>query len=702
MRPTDGHRRASHLQKKVSLLMTNSNPNIIADNRTTIVLAGNGQQIPLELRHLSELRVREELRAFCTSCQQITISGWQNVVTAPTEISQFFLELILDSPTTWSFEAQDSCVRSDNPFEAILNTSISRTDLAAIGQATSFAIATAGIVCPAAAQEAANRIRQWLSNNGIQGESSRSLAAQIRRNTAVPETNSHASPQDAARMVLAHLQTVREQNGEQAISSPPVRYHMDDFYLWNGQFWDICRAFEEKVVRILLEVGGETPLTKTFVSSVVMVIKGLVQLDANELRPPLHIIDETEQQIRECQVIGTENGIIDVAAIGCHDSTIQVYPLTPAMFEVPRLPYQYIAPALCPLWLHTLTEILATTSPADHRIDVLQEFFGYCLLSANHRFETFLILIGDGSNGKSVILEVLSALLGKRNVSHVPLDAFGGEFRNAEMIGKLANIATDMQRMPRVHEGILKQLVSGEPIQINRKHKPPVSMYPTAKLIFATNHLPPFSDTSDGLWRRMLVIPFFIQFMADRIDRHRARRIVAEELPGVLNWALEGARRLTVNDTFTRCDVCEGVKGGHRHDSDPFQQFLDECCERGPGLSILVDTLYRAYRGFCDECGKMPKAKSEFGKQIARVPGVARERETTASRRYYYYNGIGCLPTVLVNPDQDYRHQRYQSPFRQELYPPANRHRRRVEETLSSSSPDASPPPDRGMNPETT
>lgn len=681
--------------------MSNSNPSTDEDNRDAVVLVANGQQRPIDLRALSGPTYFEQARAYCVACTQITVTDWQNVVRTPAETSQVFLRLMYPSSITWCFQVRGNPTLFSDPLEALLNTSIDSTDQTVIGQATNFALALAAHVCPAAATEAGSRIRQWLSNNGVNGESGRSLAAQIRRMSSAATPNERLTPQGAALMVLAQLQAEREERGERNPDSPPVRFYQDDFYDWNGSQWKLSRQFEHRVVRILQRGQESTGLTNNFVRSVLMNLKGLTLLDTGVLRPPYCITDGNEPQVQECQALGTENGFLDLQAVLTSDQPATLHPPNPSLFAVPYLHYPHDCTAPCPLWLQTLAEILPPMSPDDHRIAVVQEYFGYCLLATNHRFEKFLILIGEGSNGKSVVLEVLSEMLGRHNVSHVSLDAFGGEFRNAEMIGKLANIATDMQRMPRVHEGILKQLVSGEPIQINRKHQAPVSMYPTAKLVFATNHLPPFADTSDGLWRRMMVVPFNVRFAAERIDRYRARRIVAEELPGVLNWALEGARRLIRNDAFTHCCVCESAKGWHRHDSDPFLQFLDECCDVREGLTVLADDLYSAYRGFCDHSGRMPKARPEFGKQLAKIAGVSRVR-TSSVRRYYVYHGIGLLPTVMGTAAQDYRTTQYRPPRHQETYPGANRHGRPAVESSTAASPDASGLAHRGMNPETT
>ena len=130
-------------------------------------------------------------------------------------------------------------------------------------------------------------------------------------------------------------------------------------------------------------------------------------------------------------------------------------------------------------------EIFPLECDDDNRIAVLQEFMGLTLFPNQMRHEKFLITVGHGANGKSTILRVWEQMLGPQNVTHVPLDALGGEFRLHEMMGKLANIASDMKRMEKMEEGRLKELVSGEPLQVNRKFKSPLTMVPTARLIFA-------------------------------------------------------------------------------------------------------------------------------------------------------------------------------------------------------------------------
>ena len=383
-------------------------------------------------------------------------------------------------------------------------------------------------------------------------------------------------------------------------------------------------------------------------------IQALTLLDVGQARPPVWVQDD-EPEITPVRLLALTNGTIEIGHSGQETQTPVLRQHDPRVFGTAVLPYAFDASATCPLWQQTLHEIFPPLGDGDRRQHILQEFFGYCLLPWNHSLEQFVILLGAGANGKSVILTVLRHVLGSENVSNVPLDALSSEFRAADMAGKLANIASDMQRMQRVQEGLLKQLISGEPTQVNRKHKAPITIYPSAKLVFATNHLPPFADTSNGIWRRMCVIPFHERFDEGCRDLHRADRL-RDELPGILNWALEGSQRLLQQDAFTTCEVCDQACSEHRHDSDPFRQFFDECCVLSEGAIVPVDELYFAYKEFCEHSGKKSKAKSEFGKQMRTLQGVHRRRGTT-ERRAYEYCGIAILPGVL-----DRNPTRYQVP----------------------------------------
>lgn len=617
------------------------------DDRYTISISTSTQTLPLSLRQLLQPEYAQGVKEYFERERRIDVHNLERLLVAPEECVQAFLSILVQCNNERRFMVQGGERVFVDPFDAILNTTFDKSELSVVGRAAKCAVMFAATYCSGTFQEAATRIHSWLARNGIQSEPIRSIAAEIRRLLPSEEDSESVRPQDLANMVLRHLQQERSRQGENNITTPPVRYFQGDFSIYRKGLWHKIADFRCEIVRILQTLQIRSSLTDTIVNSVMTNLQAMTGLDCQDVRPPFLVTDGHETRVQHQEALSLENGIIIPSENVPNTSQHTLLAHTASLFAAPYLGYAYNAHATCELWIRTLEQVLPRRSNDDRRVEVLQEFVGYCLLVSNCTFETFLILTGNGSNGKSVILAVLCAMLGKHNVSHVPLDYFGAEFRNSEMKGKLANVATDLQRIARVHEGSLKQMTSGEPIQVNRKYKDPESMYPTAKLVFATNHLPSFADTSNGLWRRMLVIPFLVQFSGDQVDRLRSQRIIQGELAGVLNWALAGARRLLAQNGFTDCRVCEEAKREHRQDSDPFLQFLDECCEVRASLSVPAKSLYTAYTRFCEDSRRMPKSHSEFGKQL-KSKGFVKERSSQSRQRTYVYRGIGLL---LIVPD---------------------------------------------------
>ena len=104
-----------------------------------------------------------------------------------------------------------------------------------------------------------------------------------------------------------------------------------------------------------------------------------------------------------------------------------------------------------------------------------------------------------------MVLRVLRALLGPDNVSSVSLSQLNGRFDLSQTLGKLVNIASEVDNVRQVDEAVLKQFTGEDVMQFERKYRDGFSAMPTAKLIIAANTRPPLRDRSDGLWRRLIV-----------------------------------------------------------------------------------------------------------------------------------------------------------------------------------------------------
>jgi P4 family phage/plasmid primase-like protien len=441
-------------------------------------------------------------------------------------------------------------------------------------------------------------------------------------------------------------------NAETLATLPVVAFYCDELFYYTGTHWRKVshKEFNAQVTASLQQADHGDQVTTKFVGDVMTNVVGMTLLPQGDHSPPLWLDEESPRGFPPSPYIAFENGLVDLDE--ALEATATLSEHDPRHFSTTVLPYAFDPAAECPLWRETLRDIfrarpLRRPRPLrqlrDRRERVLQEFFGYSLLKHNMQFEKCLVLFGEGANGKSTITKTWIKMLGVNNVSHVPLDKIGGEFWLVRMIDMHANIVADMNFLDRVEEGIFKALVSGDELDANRKNLSQVRMKPTAKLVFATNVLPPFKDRTNGSWRRLITMPLFACLEGEDCDRQRADRLIGEELPGIFNWALEGARRLRQQSGFTTCQVCQRALNQHRFDSDPVRQFVSECTHRGDDRFVRKTDLYGAYHEWCDNNGRHPCASSEFGKHIVAMPGITVGRETTGSPRPRTYVGIGLV-----------------------------------------------------------
>ena len=257
-----------------------------------------------------------------------------------------------------------------------------------------------------------------------------------------------------------------------------------------------------------------------------------------------------------------------------------------------RLPITWDATSACPRWEQTLKEIFAPDADKDAKIALLQEWFGYCLVP-DARQNKFLWLVGGGGNGKSLVLDVLAAIIGNDNISHAQLERLDRGPVRAELEGKLVNISSEMSPDATVGDGYLKQITGGDPIEAERKYERPFSFSPYCRLIGATNELPRLLDQSDGFARRALFLTFNRRFAEEEQNRNLMNELRAE-LPGILAWSVRGLQRLRAQGNFTIPPSATSTLTEYRKESDPVQLFLGEQgYEPNPAGAIEKSSLYR-------------------------------------------------------------------------------------------------------------
>lgn len=329
------------------------------------------------------------------------------------------------------------------------------------------------------------------------------------------------------------------------------------------------------------------------------------------------------------EIFAFHNGLLRVDVES--GSALSFDPPDARWFSRVRFPYRYDETADCARWLAFVSRVLP--EPEDRRL--LQEIFGYCLIP-DTRLQKFFLFEGRGSNGKSVTTNVLTELLGADNVSSVALEEFGDAFGLETTIGKLANIVSEINDPSKLPEGIIKKVVGGERITINRKHLKAVQVKPSARLVVTTNEVPQFRDQSNGMSRRLVPLRFRVCIPEHEQDPHLLDALTVE-LPGIFLWALEGLKRLRRRGQFELTDSSRAMLEEMRPDLPSSRQFLQMCCEQAPGAWTSTDALYAAYESWCVDMDLRPEARSKFCQKIGwDFPEATQQREGSGDRRYGY------------------------------------------------------------------
>jgi len=290
------------------------------------------------------------------------------------------------------------------------------------------------------------------------------------------------------------------------------------------------------------------------------------------------------------------------------------------------LSYEYDYYATCPRFKKFISEVLVKEdgkAPDDDLASILQELVGYSLTQETNR-EAMVWLAGEGGNGKTVMITILSKLLGPLAVG-MDFQTIGmaGNYDLAELPGKRIVFSTESERGGNMAEGYIKRIVSGETIMARAIYGKPFPFKSTAKIWWAMNDKPNVKDTSNALYRRLKLIPFHRVFKDAEKDIHL---IVAlcEELPGILNWAMEGLLRLRRQGQFSEAAAINAAKDEFRMESNPVAQWLKERTEAGGGTQAT--SAFQNYALWCTRSGHHELNSTNFGRELTRL-NVKKERK---------------------------------------------------------------------------
>ena len=340
---------------------------------------------------------------------------------------------------------------------------------------------------------------------------------------------------------------------------------------------------------------------------------------------PFLVLEERRYSIDGNKIV-FDNCVLDV-------SSGAVLPFGKEVYTDYVRPFSYYDDSKCPLWRKFLNEVL----PDVEEQACLQEFFGMCYLDRSRwSVEKFALFVGSGSNGKSVVFDVIKSVIGKDRVSYLSPDQLTNEKQVVSVVGKRLNFAPDI-RKGAAFDSALKALSSGQDVAGWRLYAGS-TVVKCPPLVFALNEMPRFKDVTQGFFRRIMLFSFDVTIPEDRQDRSLASKIVERESGAVFRWIMEGLWRLQGNrGEFTCCEKMatnlETLKRKVRDEENPVLQYLDSA-----GYSISEVWLGQ-------EATKVP-ASAIFHGMGCRLSMNAIARELTALNvkrergteiRYYLY-----------------------------------------------------------------
>lgn len=393
----------------------------------------------------------------------------------------------------------------------------------------------------------------------------------------------------------------------------------DEWRIWDGRRWapdstnEIMRLAKATAREIYMEAVREPDATR----------RGLIakHAHASESHRRLQAMiaqASTEKGIAvessafdsDPYLLNLGNGVLDVR-------NAVLYPHDPALLITKLAPIDFDKDATCPTWLAFLAKVSAGRQEL---VSFIQKMAGYCLTGSTDE-QVLFFLYGLGANGKTVTIETLRALLGdyvKQASFESLLEQRGGGGGPREDIARLEGArlvtATEAPENRRLNESLIKALTGGDTVTARHLYSGSFEYRPQFKLILAANHRPQIKGGEEAIWRRMRLIPYDVTIPEAERDPDLLAKLL-DELPGILNWAIQGCFRWLDERLGVPPDV-QAATASYRTEMDTLGDFIVECCEEIPEAIETAKALYFRYGQWCDETGENRLTKNQFGRKL--------------------------------------------------------------------------------------
>ncbi|WP_191559218.1 phage/plasmid primase, P4 family [Metabacillus idriensis] len=422
-----------------------------------------------------------------------------------------------------------------------------------------------------------------------------------------------------------------------------IRYNnsFNSWYLWDGKRWEAdltnqIKQFAKKTVRSIYEEASqeEEDDVRQKISK---------HATASESRPRIEsMISLAQSEVpilpddldKDKWLFNCANGVVDLRTgkLLQHDRKFYMNKISPVSYD---------PDAKCPLWMRFLEDIMQDDAGnvKHDLIDFLQKAIGYALTGDTSE-QVLFVLYGKGKNGKSTFLDTIRYLVGDYG-TQANTDSFTVKKNDsvrsdlAALKGSRLVAAAESEEGAKLAESLIKQLTGGDAIQARFLYGNPFVFTPQFKIFFMTNYRPVIGGSDEGIWRRIRLIPFTVTVPDEKVDKYLPDKLLKQEMPGILNWALEGCLKWKKEGLGYPKEIKDATEG-YRNEMDTVGTFLNEYCTVGERAKCYVKDLYRRYEDWCDETGEHLLTKVKLNRKVEER-GFKKKKDGSG----HYFQGIG-------------------------------------------------------------
>ena len=260
--------------------------------------------------------------------------------------------------------------------------------------------------------------------------------------------------------------------------------------------------------------------------------------------------------------------------------------------------------------IDTIEDFLLSISNNDTEVrDLLKQVMGYIMYRGNPLGKTFF-LKGSGGNGKSTFFKLLDYVFGKENIVYKELEELPKEYNLITLNGKVLTICDDVENAYIEKTSVLKKLITGEPVTARQLYTAPEEFIYNGKILLAGNEIPKMSDKSNGMGRRLEIIPFEADFRTSP-DIHIEDKLFNKEIAERLLYiGIESLKHILNEKKFIKCKVVEQAKKDYQIINDNVKEFVEEYNHLFSEKS--ANYIFKVYKEFCEECLYKACSKSTF------------------------------------------------------------------------------------------